>query len=523
MISQSVNGTHPSQAEAGPPIVLSAEGLSKRYGATEALVAVDLNLRRGEVHALLGSNGSGKSTLVKLLCGIERADAGVLNVNGQTIDARTIGPVAADRFGVRVVHQQEAVFPGLTVAENLAAGHGFPASRGVRIRWRALEHHTQRVLDRFEIDVRPQDRVDDLSPSRRRMLLIARALQNDDVLEGGVLILDEPTAALPRHEVQLLLGALRSYAKSGLVVLFVTHRLDEVVGLAERATVLTDGHVTALPCGDELTTERLVELVCGRTTSELGAAHGAARPRGESLLKVKDLAGGSVVSATFEVFAGEIVGVAGITGSGRTSLLQMIFGLHSPTTGEITIDGGHQARGHRHPSIGYVPEDRQRDATFAGLTLRENLTAASVHDFRRRGRLNHHLERSAALELIARFDIRASSDQQPFTSLSGGNQQKAVLARWIRKQPRLLLLDEPSAAVDVGARADLHSFIRETADSGAAALVVSSDFEELTQLCDRVIVLRRGRTVAELTTSGLSPIRLEHLANRDQDVPHADR
>ena len=470
----------------------------------------------GEIHALLGGNGSGKSTLIKILAGVERADAGEVAMADRTFDCKHLTPADADECGMRFIHQQGSTFSTLTVTENLSAGVGFPRRRTGAIDWRAARRHAQALIDRYGIEARPDDQLADLRAVSQQMVAIARALQGRDDVHEGVLVLDEPTAALPSGEVAALHDALRSYARVGQSVLYVTHRLEELPGFVHRATVLRDGRVAGRLNGTQVEHNRLVELMSGsallstETRAEGAYADAGRRER----LEIEALSGGPVRAATLRVGAGEVVGLAGIVGSGRSSLLEMVFGVQQPVKGTILIDGEplRAGEGRPHPGVAYVPEHRIQDASFLPLTLTENLMAASTKAHFRVARIHHREETAQAHALIAEHGIRAESVTAPFTSLSGGNQQKAVLARWLVRRPALLLLDEPTQGVDVSARAAIHRTIREAAASGAAALVASSEAEELASLCDRVVVIVNGRTVREATGDELTPENLERLS-----------
>jgi ribose transport system ATP-binding protein len=347
------------------------------------------------------------------------------------------------------------------------------------------------------------------------MVAIARALGDREDAHEGVLVLDEPTAAMAPGDVDVLHEALRRHAAAGQAILYVTHRLDELEGFADRATVLCDGRVAGTLGGPRMTRDRLVELIVGgRLGRALRAPH--AGPRGAPRLEVRALGAGPLAEVSLAVHGGEVVGLAGLAGSGRTSLLQAIFGLLELGAGEVLVDGAPARRGRvpAHAGVAYVPESRADDAIFPGLTLLENLSAASLDRYWRGLRWRHQAERRDGLEAMRRFGIGAAGVDAPFESLSGGNQQKAILARWLRHDPAVVLLDEPTQGVDVAARAEVHELVRAAIRAGAAAVIASSDFAELAALSDRVLVLVRGRAVGELHGPGLDARRLEHAVYR---------
>jgi ribose transport system ATP-binding protein len=474
-----------------------------------------MQLERGSVHALLGGNGSGKSTLIKSIAGVEPADAGELEVRGERHDLRTMNPARARDAGLHFVHQQRSTFPDLTVMENLAIGRGFDTGFGGRVEWRRARKRAASVLERFELDVDPDTELGRLSPATRTMVAIARALQDQEGADEGVLLLDEPTASLPAPEVTILLGALRRYAAAGQAIVYVTHRLEEVYAVADRATLLRDGRVVGEVEPRQLDHDALVELMMGRTVEQIERLRG--RPEGRTLLHARGLTAGALGPLDLELREGEIVGVAGLIGSGRSTLLRALFGVLPLQADEIRIDG--EPRCLDSPpdamaaGLAYVPEDRQRDASFPDLSVGENLSLTVVPDYWHRGLLNRRGEHRDALALFDSFLITAESDAAPLRSLSGGNQQKVVLARWLRRRPRILLLDEPTQGVDVAARAEIYELIHDAVTAGAAALVVSSDFEELARICDRVIVLRKGAVAAELSAADLDAERIARVAN----------
>jgi ribose transport system ATP-binding protein len=446
---------------------------------------------------------------------VEPADAGTLEVRGERHQLRSMTPARAREAGLHFVHQQRSTFPGLTVAENLAIGRGFETGRGGRIEWRRVRRRAAVVLERFHVDARPEQQMGELGPATQTMVAIARALQDQDGSHEGVLLLDEPTASLPAPEVTLLLDALRRYADAGQAIVYVTHRLEEVFAVADRATLLRDGRVAGDVEPSSLDHEALVELMMGRTVEQVERLRG--RPGGRTILSARGLAAGRLSPLDLEVRAGEIVGLGGLIGSGRSTLLKALFGAVPLDGGEIWIDG--EPRRIASPpeamaaGFAYVAEDRQADAAFPGLSVGENLSVTAIPDYWHRGLLDRRGERRDAVALLDSFLITAESDRAPLRSLSGGNQQKVVLARWLRRRPRLLLLDEPTQGVDVAARAEIYELVHRAVAGGAAALIASSELEELARICDRVIVLRDGAAVAELRGAALQADGIAHFAN----------
>jgi ribose transport system ATP-binding protein len=484
---------------------LRVEGVAKAFAGVPALSGVSFHARPGRVHCLLGGNGSGKSTLVKVLAGVHRADAGAVSVGAATVEAAAIDPDWSRTHGLWFVHQDLAVFPMLSVAENLAAGRDYVTATGGRIRWGRFNDRAGEILARFHLDVDPRMPLAALRPAQRTMVAVARALHASEGATG-TLVLDEPTSALPHDEARFLMDAIRRCAADGHGIVFVTHRLDEVAQVADDVTVLRDGRVVS--CGPAtLDRAQLAELIVGGA-----AAAEPARPAGTSA------AGPAVleVRGPFELTlrAGEVVGVAGRLGSGRSRLLRGIFGA-GPRAGEVRVSGQAIPDGDVAAAIAaglaLVPEDRDGEGLFASLDVRENLSAVDVPRFRASWGLDPRREGAAAARTMRSFLVRAVSDRQPIMTLSGGNRQKVLLARWLRGAARVLLLDEPTQGVDVGARAEIHRMIRQAVDAGAAAIVVSSDHEELEQLCDRVLVLGDGRVVAELGPGHVDATRISHL------------
>jgi len=496
--------------------------LSKVFPGTRALDDVSFDVRRGEFHALIGGNGSGKSTLIKILAGVYHGEpGGMISVDGREIPAERTSPEAARAAGLHFVHQNPAVFPALSVAENLAIGHGFERTAIGGVRWRALRRRTSGLLERFDIRATPDTLVRDLRPAERAMVAIARALQDQEGERTGLLVLDEPTASLPRAEVVRLLGALTRYAQSGQTILFVSHRLDEVVDTADRATVLRDGRFAGTLEGEDITEPRLIELIAGRPIENVFPEMPAIESD-EVVLELRHVSGGPLTDVNLQLRKGEVLGVAGLLGSGRSELLKMVFGAYRVRKGEILIDGSPVRFRHvgdaMRAGIAYVPEDRGGEGAFFDLSVSDNLTAALVGRYWKGMHLNQRRADADARDAIGRFLVQARSEHQELATLSGGNQQKVILARWLLRNPKVMLLDEPTQGVDVNARAEIYNLVREAVASGCSVLVVTSDFEELSHVSDRVVILNQGRVIGELRAPDITPTRLTEMAYSSREV-----
>ena len=522
--SEPVTATHVVAPTAGSPpgAALRVDHLSKTFPGTRALIDVSFAIAPGEIHALVGGNGSGKSTLIKILAGVYHGDpGGTITVGDTTMAADHTTPAKARALGLHFVHQNPAVFPALSVAENMVIGHGFTTTAAGSIRWRALRRQTQALLDRFEINVRPEALVNSLRPAERAMVAIARALQDQEGQHTGVLVLDEPTASLPRAEVVRLMGALNRFAAAGQTILFVSHRLDEVIDTAAQATVLRDGRLAGTLVGDEITEERLIELIAGRTLDRMYPAMPPVAGD-EVALEARGLTGGPLRGVDFQLRRGEVLGIAGLLGSGRSELLKMIFGAYPVKSGTLLLEGKpvrfRDIGDAMAAGIAYVPEDRGGEAAFLSQSLADNVVASSISRYWRGLRLRNRAIDHDARDIVRRYFIRASSEKQTMGTLSGGNQQKVVLARWLSRRPRILLLDEPTQGVDVNARAEIYSLISHAVGEGCSVLLVTSDFEELSRVADRAIVLSGGRVTAELHGADIEPVRLTELAFSTQEV-----
>lgn len=501
---------------------LEATGLDKSFGGTPALRGAHLAVAPGRIHALLGGNGSGKSTLIKCVAGVYTADAGVVSVHGTAMPAADITPRTAREAGLRFVHQDLGMFPTLTVAENLALSDGFPTTAWQGIRWRELHDRAEALLERFDIRAQPTDAVGGLRPSQQTMVAIARALADQDGRDAGghILILDEPTASLPENESAELMRALRARADAGQTIVLVSHRFREIEAVADDVTVFRDGRVAGTGPIGEMSSDRVVDLMTGSTAGPTGTPAAPTRldptatasrdesvTPAESVFTARGLLAGSLAGLDLSVSRGEIVGLAGLAGSGRSSVLRAVFGDLPLQAGSMHLMG----RPHRpagpgdavSAGVAFVPENRVRDAAFLDMSVRENATMTRIGRYWRRLVMDLKAERAETRSLIERHAIRTAGTEPPMASLSGGNQQKVILGRWLQQDPDLLLLDEPTQGVDVMSRREIYATLHEIAAQGCAMVVASSDLDELMELCDRIVVLTDGRATAEFPARGL--------------------
>ena len=505
--------TQPAGDEPGVVQLLEVWGLSKAFGPTEALTDVDFDLRAGEVHALVGQNGSGKSTLVKILAGVHSPDAGAISVEGEEYDPLRPGEVR--ERGLRFVHQDLGLVDSLDVVENLALGCGYDVRFPRRISWRHERRQASAALADlgYSMDVRAP--VGTLQASERTAIAIARALDGWQSA-ARLLVLDEPTASLPEAEVSRLFDVIGTIRDRGVGVIYVSHHLEEVLAIADRVTILRDGARVGTFDVADLDHDRMVELIVGRgPEASTGEPAPSATPeRYEPSLVVEDVSGSVLRAVSLRVGAGEVLGVAGLTGSGREELGPMLFGA-APRSGSVSIDGNPVPADRPDLAVaaglGFVPADRKSLGLVASMVVRENVTLADLRPYLRGGLLRHRKERSDVDTWLGLLDVRPRNQSLGAMRLSGGNQQKVLLARWLRIQPRVLILDEPTQGVDVGAKSDIHRRIVDAARDGAGVLVCSTDTAELVRVCDRVLVMQRGRIGAELLGRDISEERIDRL------------
>ena len=502
----------------GAAEVLRVEGISKTFAGRRVLADASLRVEAGSAVGLVGQNGSGKSTLIKILSGVYSPDrGGSVAVAGEQLDL-PIGGAEAARHGMAFVHQDLGLFDGGSLLENMRVGR-YRTGLGWRIRWRQERRACRNALAGVGLDFSPETPLRSLSQIDRALVAIARAVdtvRGED--RGAVLILDEPTSYLPRDGVERLFVAVRELQRDGLGVVFVSHRIEEVLALCDRVTVLRDGRVVADRPTKGFDSDSVVATMLGRTLENFYPEH--EETAGEVALTARGVAGAGIDGLDLEVRRGEIYGVTGLLGMGQERLLYLLAGA---VKGRGTIElAGRRAelsklspRRARELGIALLPGDRLHSSGVQLASAQENVTLATLPRYARRGQLRHRLERAAAVRLIEEFDVRPPAPRQLLRSFSGGNQQKLLLAKWLSAEPVVLLLHEPTQGVDVGAKQQIFRQMREAADAGVAIVVATTEYEDLASLCDRVLVLRDGRRAAELAGPTLTDQRLVEECYRE--------
>jgi rhamnose transport system ATP-binding protein len=475
--------------------IIALRGASKSYGAVRALRDADIALRPGEVRGLVGENGAGKSTLVRLLAGVQRPDSGVVLVDGQEVDLHSTAD--ARDSGVAVIFQEPTLFPDLSVAENVVMGrHPLQALR--RIDRRAMRREVAELLERLGVRLDPDRPVRGLSIADQQIVEIAKALSYD----ARVLIMDEPTAALSGPEVERLFGVVNALRERDAAILFISHRLDEVFAICSSVTVMRDGAVVFDDLLEGLTSDELVRKMVGR---ELGALFPKQEAQvGERVLEVKRLTReGVFFDVSFEVRAGEIVALAGLVGAGRSEVARAIFGIDRTDAGHVEVSGRRLPSGRplaaMHAGIAFVPEDRRMQGLVMDLSVARNATLTRMRALTRLGLIRVGAENRLAREWADRLRLKYHRLEDPVGFLSGGNQQKVVLAKWLATEPKLLILDEPTRGIDVGTKAEVHRLMGDLAGRGLAVLMISSELPEVLGMADRVLVMHEGRLTSELS------------------------
>ena len=480
--------------------LLKLSRINKHFPGVHALKDAQFDVRRGEVHALLGENGAGKSTLIKIVSGVYPPDTGEMTLDGRNV--HFTNPREAQQAGIATIYQELGLYPELSVAENIFMGHAPTKNRGFfrTIDWQRMEARAEDLLAELNIhDLDVQAKVGRLNVGNRQRVEIAKALS----LNARILIMDEPTAALSENDVEQLFSIVRRLRQRGLSIIYISHRLHEVFELADRVTVLRDGEYIGSQAVKDTTESRLISMMVGRVIDKLFPKQNA--KIGEVVLEVRHLNRPPLTrDISFKVHAGEIVGLAGLVGSGRSETAQVIFGVLPAESGDIVLDG--EPVEIQRPSqavqygIGYVPEDRGHQGLVREMTLRENTSMAVLESVSNKTFIHRAKERLLAKRSIDQLGIRTTGPEQIANKLSGGNQQKVVVSKWLASSPRLLIMDEPTRGVDVGAKSEIHRLMSQlAAEEGLAILMISSELPEILGMSDRVLVMREGQLVAEFT------------------------
>src|SRR5215210_3005647 len=490
--------------------LLTMTGIVKEFPGVRALDGVDRDVRAGEVHALLGQNGAGKSTLIKVLAGAQQPDEGVITWRGEAV--RLTNPQAAMRLGIATIYQELDLVDGLTVAENIYLGHEISVA-GVTKPGEANDL-TRKLLTRLgHREVHPNREVGRLSAAGKQIVSMARALSHD----AKLIVMDEPSAVLDSGEVANLFRVIRDLTAENVAVVYITHRLEEIREIADRVTVLKDGRTVATGLSaSETSTAHLIKLMTGRAIEYAFPTRQALAADAKPVLEVEGLSRvGEFSDVSFTVRTGEIVGLAGLVGSGRSEILETVYGARRPSSGRVTVDGKNLRRGsvgHAvDAGVGLAPEERKSQGLLPAPSVARTITLASLSRFAPTGVVRRGQEHAAAEKQAKPLEVRPPGVRRPVRNLSGGNQQKVVLARWLLHGCRVLLLDEPTRGVDVGARSEIYALIRRLADEGVAIVVVSSEVDEVLGLSDRVLVISEGRVVHEGPASDIDEHRVLDL------------
>ncbi|MBK9711865.1 MAG: sugar ABC transporter ATP-binding protein [Kouleothrix sp.] len=487
----------------GTPPVVRLQHISKSFGGVHALQDVQLDIFPGEVHALLGENGAGKSTLIKIITGVYQPDAGEIALEGQPIHFTNTR--AAQAHGIAAIYQEPSLFPDLDIAENILVGRQPIGRAGVD--WRRMHQQAGALLRRLGLGLDPRTKARELSVAQQQLVEIARALS----INAKILIMDEPTSSLTQREVDELFAIVRQLRASGTAIVFISHRLEELFAVADRVTTLRDGRYVGTRAMADVTTDDLIRMMVGRTLDELFPKQAVAA--GEVVLDVQGLGvEGSFSNVSFQLRRGEIVGMAGLIGAGRTNVARALFGIEPASAGTITLDGKVVAI--KSPDaamalgIGYVPEDRKEHGLVLKMSIAENITLPMLSTFARMGWLDTGRELVAATAAAKQLEVKMAGVEQQAGQLSGGNQQKVVLAKWLSTKPRVLILDEPTRGIDVGTKAAVHHLMSSLAAQGMAILMISSELPEILGMSDRILVMREGRMTGQFSRADATQEKL---------------
>ena len=515
MVTGTVAGApsgEPHTDDAPGAALLSLRGASKTFGPVIALADGTIDIRPGEIHALVGENGAGKSTLVKILAGVHAPDGGEFVVNGEPVSFRT--PADSKAAGISVIYQEPTLFPDLSVAENIFIGRQPKGAAGLISRGE-MRRQARALFDTLGVPIDPDRIAEGLSIADQQIIEIAKAIS----LDANVLVMDEPTAALSGVEVERLFGVARGLRDKGTGILFISHRFDEVFALCDRITVMRDGRYIAVHTTADVTVPQIVREMVGRDVDALYPKEDAVI--GDTVLRVEGLGRAGVFqNISFEVRSGEIVGLAGLVGAGRTEVARAIFGIDRYDTGQVTLHGKalkpHSPQAAIEAGIGFVPEDRRKQGLVMDLSVAKNATLTLRNRLARFGLISGSRETSAANDWSGRLRVKTGSQQYAVSTLSGGNQQKVVLAKWLATEPTLLIVDEPTRGIDVGTKAEVHRLISDLAGRGIAIIMISSELPEVLGMADRILVMHEGRITAELPRAEATAELVMHAATSSE-------
>lgn len=512
-----------------PEFAVRLKGISKSFGGVQALTDVHLEVKPGEIHALLGGNGAGKSTVLKILRGVYAPSSGSVEVNGKALTAHT--PQESKEAGIAMIFQEMSLVPTLTVAENIFLNNEFTGSLGL-IDDKEARRQAQALFKSLDVEIDPDALAGDLGAGQRQLTEIVKAISK----KARVLILDEPSTALSAHDVERLFAFLRRLKSEGVAIIYVSHRMDEIMRIADRATIFRDGrHVITAPLV-ELTLTSIIQHIVGKSSKGLSGIERKSFKRPDVLLELIDVSGrNKPTNLSFRLHVGEVLGIAGLLGSGRSSIARLLFGIDPVSNGTIKIRGS--ATGLTNPEtaiakgIALIPEDRLRQGAIIEHSVSDNLALAILPRISTAGWISATRQKSLALEKIKQLMIKTSSPGAPVRTLSGGNQQKVVLGKWLASDPDIIILDEPTAGIDIGSKSEIIQLIRSLAADGKGIIVISSELNELLAACDRILVMADGQMMREIDRGSLDPQRgplapdamqfAEHrLQEALQEVPH---
>jgi len=479
--------------------IMSMESISKSFSNVKVLNDVNIQLYKGEVHALMGENGAGKSTLMKIMAGVHRIDQGKIIYRGQEV--QWANPMEARDNGISVIHQEISLSPNLSIGENILMGTNLPKNKLGLVNWNEIHARAEIILRSIGSTLSPHESVSNLSIAQQQMVEIARALS----FNSEILIMDEPTASLTDTEIEKLFDIIADLKQKGVAIVYISHRMDEIFRISDRFSVLRDGHGVATGTIDQTNPDHLVKLMVGREVGDLfqRSLRVDDYQSQQPILELNNVSSKGVKSLSMQLYPGEILGVAGLVGAGRTELVRAIFGLSAITEGGVWMEG--KKINIQSPSdamkygIAHVPESRKEQGLFPNLSVKENIVMAELASYQKKGFIRYKLINHDADQFIERLGVKVATKEQNVMGLSGGNQQKVVIARWLSIKPKILLLDEPTRGVDIGAKTQIHQIISQLAEEGMAILMVSSELPEVLAVSDRILVMHEGKIATTLS------------------------